>query len=151
MVEAGFKYNLSDILAAIGRVQLTRAEALLQMRRDIAARYDVAFEADDRFIIPPTGPADARHLYPLRLAAGEKMLERDDYIQRLQELGIGVSVHFIPLHSMPYYAERYELADADFPEAMNSFRHSISLPIWPGMSGEMIDRVITSVVQVAGE
>ena len=147
VVEAGYKYNLPDILAAVGRVQLSRADYLLSARRDIAQRYDEAFRADDRFLLPPTGPADARHLYPLRLTSGR--LRRDEFIEALQERGIGVSVHFIPLHTMPYYADRYGLRPDDFPAALASFEASISLPLWPGMSEVQVERVITAVRDTA--
>jgi dTDP-4-amino-4,6-dideoxygalactose transaminase len=144
VVEAGYKYNLPDLLAAVGRVQLSRAWELLRMRAEIAAAYDAAFGGDERFLVPPSGDGDARHLYPLRVharAAGS----RDERIQRLQEQGVGVSVHFIPLHTMPFYKNRYKLKEEDFPETMRSFRQEISLPIWPGMSVEQVQRVIASV------
>ncbi|OHE76098.1 MAG: UDP-4-amino-4,6-dideoxy-N-acetyl-beta-L-altrosamine transaminase [Treponema sp. RIFOXYC1_FULL_61_9] len=155
VIEAGFKYNLPDLLAAVGRAQLAKAGRMLEMRRSIAARYDQAFSSDPRFRTPPTGFADARHLYPLRLAAGmdaagtdaagTDAAGRNRMIDALQEAGIGTSVHFIPLHTMPYYAGRYKLRDGDFPNAMESFSASLSLPIWPGMSDGQVDRVIAAV------
>ncbi len=142
VVEAGYKYNLPDVLAALGRVQLTRAMDLLTMRQEIAAEYDRAFGPDERFRIPPTGDGDARHLYPLRLGEAEGMSERDRFISAMQDGGVGVSVHFIPLHTMPYYAERYGLKDSDFPNAMEQFERTVSLPIWPGMTKNQVSRVI---------
>lgn len=149
VVEAGFKYNLPDLLAAVGRAQLARAEALLSMRREIAARYDEAFGSDGRFMLPPTSPADARHLYPLRLAGPAGGERRDSFIEALQEDGVGVSVHFIPLHTMPYYAGRYGLRENDFPEALDRFRRTVSLPIWPGMTESQANRVVASVRRCA--
>ncbi|MDR1618246.1 MAG: DegT/DnrJ/EryC1/StrS family aminotransferase, partial [Treponema sp.] len=141
----GYKYNLPDIPAALGRVQLSRAWELLRMRREIAAVYDAAFAEDDRLILPPTGPGDARHLYPLRL--GPKCgIPRDRFIRRLQEKGIGVSVHFIPLHIMPYYKKAWDLQEDDFPESMRSFRQEVSLPLWPGMTGAQV-RYVTGIVK----
>jgi dTDP-4-amino-4,6-dideoxygalactose transaminase len=149
VVEAGFKYNLPDLLAAVGRVQLSRADELLALRRSIAARYDAAFRADDRFRLPPTGQADARHLYPIRLVNSNLSIGRDEFVEALQNAGIGVSVHFIPLHTMPYYADRYGLRPEDFPAALESFETTISLPIWPGMNEVQVDRVIEAVVRTA--
>jgi dTDP-4-amino-4,6-dideoxygalactose transaminase len=149
VVEAGYKYNIPDLLSALGRVQLTRALDFLELRRDIARRYDGAFGADPYFIIPPTGPGDARHLYPLRLRLDRLRLDRDGFIEKIQEQGIGVSVHFIPLHTMPYYRNRYGLREEDFPETMKSFRSVISLPIWPGMTNAQTERVITVVKSLA--
>jgi dTDP-4-amino-4,6-dideoxygalactose transaminase len=149
VVEAGYKYNLPDLLAAVGRVQLSRAWSLLSMRREIAGAYDAAFGGDKRFIIPRSGRGDARHLYPLRLNQEALPIARNDFILKLKERGVGVSVHFIPLHTMPFYKNRYQLRDDDFPETMRSFSGEISLPIWPGMSDAQIRRVIDSVRSVA--
>jgi dTDP-4-amino-4,6-dideoxygalactose transaminase len=149
VVEPGFKYNLPDVLAAIGRVQLTRALTLLEARREIARRYDEAFREEPFCIIPPSGPADARHLYPLRLKAETPGLSRDRFIDRLKDAGIGVSVHFIPLHMMPYYKKRYTLEAEDFPESLAAFKGVISLPIWPGMTNAQVEGVITAVISIA--
>jgi dTDP-4-amino-4,6-dideoxygalactose transaminase len=150
VIEAGFKDNLPDLLAALGRVQLKRAPVLLERRLAIARRYDEAFGEDRRFLIPPTGPGDARHLYPLRLRKGALSLGRDEFIRELQKRGIGVSVHFIPLHLMPYYKKRYALEPGDFPESLRSFEGVISLPIWPDMGEYHVERVIHEVKAVAG-
>jgi dTDP-4-amino-4,6-dideoxygalactose transaminase len=151
VVEAGYKYNLPDILAAIGRVQLGRAWELLKKREAIAACYDRAFGGDPRLVPPPTGPGDARHLYPLRLDPKNRALSRDRFIQKLQDGGVGVSVHFIPLHTMPYYKNRWGLEDGDFPESLRAFQRLISLPIWPGMADSQINRVIRMVKAAADE
>jgi dTDP-4-amino-4,6-dideoxygalactose transaminase len=151
VIEPGFKYNIPDLLSAIGRVQLSRTWDLLAMREDIARRYDEAFTGDEHFSLPPTGPGDARHLYPLRINPGRLLITRDEFIEKLQEKGIGVSVHFIPLHTMPYYKKRYNLKDEDFPESLASFRRVISLPIWPGMTDAQIERVIAVVKDLSLE
>jgi dTDP-4-amino-4,6-dideoxygalactose transaminase len=147
----GFKYNMPDILAAIGRAQLRRAVEFLIMRRNIARRYDEAFAADGRFLLPPTGAGDARHLYPLRLNPAAVSCPRDRFIQKLQEAGIGVSVHFIPLHIMPYYQKWYKLKREDFPESCKNFEREVSLPIWPGMREEQVRRVIDAVKNAASD
>jgi dTDP-4-amino-4,6-dideoxygalactose transaminase len=149
VVEAGYKYNLPDLLSAIGRAQLGRAEALRAMRLEIAGRYDEAFKEDPWFALPPTSPGDARHLYPLRLNLERLGVSRNEFIQALQEGGVGVSVHFIPLHRMPYYKKRYGFEDHDFPESMNAFNRVISLPLWPGMEPAQVDRVIALVKETA--
>ncbi|MDR1956148.1 MAG: DegT/DnrJ/EryC1/StrS family aminotransferase [Treponema sp.] len=150
VVAAGYKYNLPDILAALGRVQLARAGELLEMRKQIAAAYDAAFQDVACFSLPPTGPGDARHLYPLQLNLKGLSLSRDAFIEKIQAAGIGVSVHFIPLHSMPYYQNRYHLTAGDFPESMQRFQRIISLPIWAGMQRDQVERVIRVVKTIAG-
>jgi dTDP-4-amino-4,6-dideoxygalactose transaminase len=148
VVEAGYKYNLPDLLAAIGRVQLARAWELLRMREAAAAAYDAAVPAARCLLIPPPAPGDARHLYPLRLNPQQLSIGRDEFINKLKEAGIGVSVHFIPLHTMPYYKNRYQLNENDFPETIKSCYNEISLPIWPGMSADQINRVIEAVQSI---
>jgi dTDP-4-amino-4,6-dideoxygalactose transaminase len=149
VAEAGYKYNLPDLLSALGRVQLSRSRDFLALREGIAARYNEAFREDPCFTIPPTGPGNAWHLYPLRLNPGTLSLSRDEFARKLQEGGIGISVHFIPLHTMPYYRNAYSLEEGDFPEAVRSFSRVISLPIWQGMDGGMVERVITMVKALA--
>jgi dTDP-4-amino-4,6-dideoxygalactose transaminase len=150
VVEAGFKYNLPDLLACIGRVQLGRAPELLRMRQEIAAAYDEGFGGNPLFSIPPTGPGDARHLYPLRLRTEALRIGRDEFAAKLQEGGVGISVHFIPLHTMPYYRGAWGLEPEDLPRTMASFRREISLPIWPGMDRAMTGRVIDLAESIAG-
>ena len=151
VVEPGFKYNIPDILSALGRVQLRRAFDLLFMRQELARRYDDAFANDGHFTVPPTGPGDARHLYPLRLNNAGLSIGRDEFAAKMQERGIGISVHFIPLHTMPYYKKRYSLEDRDFPETLETYNKSISLPLWPGLTESQINRVITVVKDLASE
>ncbi|MDR0525414.1 MAG: DegT/DnrJ/EryC1/StrS aminotransferase family protein, partial [Spirochaetaceae bacterium] len=141
VIEAGYKYNLPDLLSALGRVQLGRAEALRKLRCEMAARYDEAFKDWGYFSLPPTAPGSARHLYPLRLNLDRLSISRNAFIEELQSAGIGVSVHFIPLHTMPYYRRQYLLEDGDFPGSMDAFSRVISLPLWPGMSSDQLERV----------
>jgi dTDP-4-amino-4,6-dideoxygalactose transaminase len=142
----GFKYYIPDILSAMGRAQLRRAMDLLAMRQEIAGRYDEAFAGC--FTLPPTAPGDARHLYPLRLNIANS---RNEFAEKLQNEGIGISVHFIPLHKMPYYKNRYSLEDGDFPETVKTYERTISLPIWPGMTEAQINRVIAVVKTTASQ
>ena len=149
VIAPGFKYNIPDILSALGRAQLRRAMDLLSMRKEIAVHYDAAFGSDEHFILPPTGPGDARHLYPLRLNLEKLTISRNEFAGKIQAEGVGISVHFIPLHIMPYYKERYSLQDMDFPETLKTYNSTISLPIWPGMNEAQINRVIQVVKDLA--
>ena len=149
VVEPGFKYNIPDILSALGRVQLKRAWDLLAMREELASYYDEAFASDEHFLIPPSGKGDARHLYPLKLNLEKLSIDRNEFAAALQQQGIGISVHYIPLHIMPYYKNRYSLKEDDFPETLKSYKRSISLPLWPGMSLAQIKRVIRVVKDLA--
>lgn len=151
IAEAGFKYNLPDLLSAIGREQLKKADRFLGERRAIADRYLSAFASDPALEMPPTHPSHAWHLFSLRLRLERLGIDRDVFIERLSERGIGCSVHFIPLHLMHYWSSRYGLSPEAFPEALAKYRRSISLPIWQGMSRAQVDRVVEAVLAVAAE
>jgi dTDP-4-amino-4,6-dideoxygalactose transaminase len=144
VVAAGYKYNMTALSAAIGREQLKKADAFLARRRKIAETYTRAFGSHPRLEIPRPAGDHAWHLYILRLV-GTVPGERDLLLNRLREEGIGVSVHYIPLHLMPYYRDLYRLEPEDFPNALDTYRRSFSLPIYPGMQDRQVDRVIRAV------
>lgn len=148
VVEAGFKYNMPDVLAAIGRVQLTRARAFLDQRRAIASRYHELLADRDYLRLPPASGESSWHLYPIRLRLERLSIDRDEFIARLAEAGIGTSVHYIPLHLMPYYRDRYGLKPDDFPVSWDAYRRAVSLPIYPGLSDESVARVAETVVAI---
>jgi len=146
IVAPGFKYNLTDIAAALGLQQLKRIDGFQRRREQIAARYDAAF-AGLPLITPPRpapGERHAWHLYVVRLADGAP-LARDRFIERLFEAGIGCSVHFIPLHLHPYWRDRYRLSPAQFPHSQHAYERLVSLPIYTRMSDADVERVIAAV------
>jgi dTDP-4-amino-4,6-dideoxygalactose transaminase len=149
VVEAGFKYNLPDLLAAVGREQLKKADLFLGERRAIASRYLEAFADHPALENPPAHPAHSWHLFSLRIRPEALNIGRDEFFERLQAAGVGVSVHFIPLHTMTYWAKRYALEPGDFPEAYEKFSRTISLPVWQGMSADQVERVILAVLETA--
>jgi dTDP-4-amino-4,6-dideoxygalactose transaminase len=149
IVAPGFKYNLTDIAAALGIHQLKRVSGFQQRRAEIARRFHEAF-ADLPLVLPP-GPArgdlHAWHLYVVRLADGAP-IDRNTFIQQLFALGIGVSVHYIPLHLHPYWRERYALTAAQFPHSQHAYERMASLPLYTKMSEADVERVIGAVRQV---
>ncbi len=148
IVEAGYKYNMTDIAAALGREQLKKADAFLESRKKIAAAYDRAFADRDYLELPPRGEGHAWHLYAPLLRAEKLGIDRDEFARRLARAGIGVSVHYIPLHLMPYWSGRYGLKPGDFPQALARYRSTLSLPIWPGMSEEQVERVASAFLAI---
>ena len=146
----GFKYNMTDIAAAIGMPQLAKAHDFHRRRRALAARYDAAL-AGLPLELPPRGRDDAHawHLYVIRLRS-EAGIERSAFIARMAELGVGCSVHFIPLHLQPYWRDTYRLRAEDFPAATASFQRSVSLPIYTRMSDEDQDRVVAAIRRLLG-
>jgi dTDP-4-amino-4,6-dideoxygalactose transaminase len=151
VLEAGYKYNMPDLAAALGLHQLARRKWLLERRRAIALRYTQAFSRLPE-VEPPPNPAHvehAWHLYMLHLRSERLSISRDDFIRALGEANIGTSVHFIPLHLHPHYRTRYQLAPQDYPNALGAYRREISLPIYPGMSEDDVADVIAAVEAVA--
>jgi perosamine synthetase len=153
--DAGFKYNLTDIAAALGLVQLERAGELLAARRELAAAYTelVSTSRVSDLIELPADAADgshAWHLYIVRLALDRIAIDRARVIGELKELGIGTSVHFIPLHLHPYYRESWGYDSRDFPVATREYERSISLPIWPGMTRGDVQRVVDGLESILG-
>ena len=146
IVAPGFKYNLTDIAAALGLHQLKRLEGFAQRRAAIAARYDEAF-ADLPLLAPPRpapGERHAWHLYVVRLTDAAP-LARDRFIERLFEEGIGCSVHFIPLHLHPYWRDRHALRPQQFPHAQHAYERMLTLPLYTRMSDADVERVIDTV------
>jgi dTDP-4-amino-4,6-dideoxygalactose transaminase len=145
VTEAGWKCNLPDILAAIGRAQLTKAQSLFEKRKAIAEKYNQAFASLDFLRLPPDGQGNAWHLYLLRIVPAKLTIGRDVFSSLLQADGIGVSLHFIPHFQMTLFKNKYALRAQDFPNALRQFETTITLPLWPGMTDDMIDRVIQAV------
>ena len=131
----GFKCNLNDILAALGRAQLKRFDSMQAKRAKAAAWYDAEFSKMDEVILPPrrTGTTHAWHLYIIRLR-GSWASRRNDVIEYLNAHGIGTSVHFIPLCLQPFWRDRFKLKARDFPNAVAAYEAAISLPMHPHLS-----------------
>ncbi|MES2091313.1 MAG: DegT/DnrJ/EryC1/StrS family aminotransferase [Pseudomonadota bacterium] len=152
IVAPGFKYNLTDIAAAMGIHQLQRVRGFQTKREHMARRYDEAL-ADLPVILPPRpqNPTDlhAWHLYVVRLS-DEATINRDELINALFADGIGVSVHYIPLHLHPYWRERYDLKPEQFPHSQKAYERMLSLPLYTKMTEADLDRVIASVRKAFG-
>lgn len=146
IIEAGFKFNLPDILAAIGVCQLKKAEAFFERRKQIVQRYNEAFRQLDFVQLPPDGEGNAWHLYLMRLKPELLTIGRNEFAARLQERGIGISVHFIPLFHFTYWKKLYKDFTAEnFPNAEAHYAATISLPLWPDMPLTDADAVIDAV------
>jgi len=147
IVAPGFKYNLTDVAAAIGLHQLKKARAFAARRTQIASLYHAAFSRMPEVIAaprPPAGELHAWHLYPLRTTARSRV-SRDRLIELLFARGIGCSVHYIPLHQQPYWRDRYGLTSAMFPHSQRVYETQLSLPIYTRMSDADVQRVIDAV------
>ena len=144
VVENGFKYNTTDVNAALGLAQLRKLDEMHAARARIAARYNHAFAGTA--VTRPVIRRDRTtcwHLYVI------KTENRDELHQALKKDGIGTSVHFIPVHKQPYYKKRYGYDDAAYPTANRIFERCLSLPIYPDMTDEQVDHVVKRVLEHA--
>jgi dTDP-4-amino-4,6-dideoxygalactose transaminase len=151
IVAPGFKYNLTDIAAALGIHQLRRAVAFQEKRQALAARYRDAL-AGLPLLLPsdaPAGDLHSWHLYAVRLDDAAP-IARDAFIEALYAAGIGCSVHYIPLHLQPYWRDRYRLDAAQFPHSQRAFERLVSLPIYTRMSEADVARVAAAAATALG-
>lgn len=151
VIEAGWKFNLPDILSAIGRVQLKKANTFFNQRKKIARKYNEAFGKNELFTVPPDGDGNAWHLYILRLNLDALKVDRDQFCSMLQQKGLGISMHFIPHFEMTFIKDRYKLKESDFPECNTKYMQSFSLPFYPSMSDDDVDYVIKTVIKTGEE
>lgn len=150
VVRPGFKYNLTDIAAALGLRQLQKLEGFQARRAEVARRYTEAFSRLGELTVPASRPevGHAWHLYVLRLNLERLSVSREQFIEEMRERRIGTSVHFIPVHTHPYYRDRYGFSAEDFPVAAAEFRRIVSLPLNPRMSDRDVEDVIEAVTDV---
>ena len=147
VVAPGFKYNLTDIAAALGLQQLKKARAFQRTRAAHRGGRTTRPSPTCRCCCRRSrraGDQHAWHLYVLRLADGAG-IERDRFIERLFDAGIGCSVHYIPLHLHPYWRERYALQPAQFPQSQQAYERMFSLPLYTRMSDADVQRVVDAV------
>jgi dTDP-4-amino-4,6-dideoxygalactose transaminase len=149
--QPGFKYNMTDIQAAMGLAQLRQLGAFQRRRREIAGLYTKAFQNVDSLETPTERPEveHAWHLYVLRLRLGALRIGRNRFIDELRARNIGTSVHFIPIHLHPYYREKYGYAPDDFPVAVGNYQRILSLPIHPRLTDSDVNDVVEAVLDVA--
>ncbi len=148
VVAPGYKYNMTDLAASIGIVQLKKANILLKKRRELAQRYIEKLSGYD-FLEPPVYREDhAWHLFVILLNLEKLKISRDEFMKKLRKRGIGCSLHFIPLHIMTYYKKRYGYKREDFPVSYRRFLRSISLPLYPNLTEEEVDFISQTVIDI---
>jgi dTDP-4-amino-4,6-dideoxygalactose transaminase len=149
----GFKYNMTDIQAALGLHQLNKLPLFHAKRRAIIDRYQTAFRSREELELPSERKdiEHAWHLYVLRLNLDRAGISRDQFIDEMRDRNIGCSVHFIPIHLHQYYREKYQYRPEDFPVALREYRRMVSLPLSPRMTEEDVNDVISAVTSVLHE
>ncbi len=146
----GWKCNMPDLAAALGLAQLSRLDAMTDQRRAIAKLYLQAFQEQDYFecLLERPECEHAWHLFVMKLRPGVLRIERDQFLQEMNEHGVSTSVHFIPLHMHTYYREKYGYQPEDCPVSLSVYQNSFSLPIYSAMTIEEAERVISVVMEI---
>ncbi len=147
IIAPGYKYNLTDIAASLGIHQLARAEEMRQEREGITRRYLEALRGVGEIELPleHVDRIHSWHLFPIKLRLARLSINRNIFIEKLKQAGVGCSVHWRPLHLHPYYQETFGWRSEDFPVATALWERLISLPIFPGMRDEEVEHVIRTV------
>ena len=150
IIAPGFKYNLSDIAAAIGLHQVRKANAFHARRSDLALHYTRSLREVEEVIVPRVQPdrVHSWHLYSIRLRLDRLGIDRAQFIAELKERGIATSVHWLPLHMHPYYRENYGYRPGDFPTAAALYPQLVTLPLYPAMSEEDVGRVCEAIKDI---
>jgi len=153
ILSPGFKYNLTDIAAALGLAQLKKCDRFWKTRERYAALYNEGFRDLPEIVCPSAAShvQHAWHLYVIQLELDRLRITRNEFIHRLQQAGVGCSVHFIPLHLHPYYRETFGYQPEDFPVASSMFQRILSLPLYSKMTQEDVARVIEIVRNLVKE
>lgn len=148
--EPGFKYNMTDVQAAMGVAQLRKLDRFQARRREIVAAYNLAFQQVDALELPVERPEveHAWHLYVLRLRLDALRISRNQFIDELTALNIGTSVHFIPIHIHPFYQRKYQYTANQFPVAHQAYERMLSLPLHPMLTDADVSDVVGAVLDV---
>ena len=152
VVAPGFKYNMTDLAAAMGIHQLKKAWSFQQRRQAMAERYDRELSGLP-ITLPPQanyGDIHAWHLYVIQLQSNAG-IQRDRFIEEMIKMGIGCSVHFIPLHLHPYWRDAYKLKPEDFPNALAAYQSAVSLPLYTKMTDDDQTRVIAAIKEILND
>ena len=149
MQDLGFNYRITDIQCALGLSQLTKLDRFIARRRAIAGRYTEAFAASPLLVVPrqEADRKNAWHLYVLRLRLDRMAKTRRQVFEELRAKGVGVHVHYIPLHLQPYYRDRFAYGRGDFPEAEAYYDSALTVPLFPALTDDECDRVIKAVLE----
>jgi dTDP-4-amino-4,6-dideoxygalactose transaminase len=149
----GYKYNMTDVQAALGLHQLRKLTQFHNRRSAIVQSYTAAFSQREELQVPPErcDVQHAWHLYVLRLKPDRTEITRDQFLEAMRSRNIGCSVHFIPIHLLRYYREKYRFEPRDFPVALGAYQRMVSLPLSARMTEQDVDDVITAVTGILDE
>lgn len=152
IIAPGYKFNLPDILAAIGCCQVDRAQLFYEQRKRIVDMYNQAFSKLDFIKLPPDDEGNSWHLYLMRIIPEKLKITREEFAKKMQEAGLGISVHFIPIFHFTYWRKLYpDFTAENFPNAERQYNNTISIPLFPDMTDEQAQLVIDTVIKIGNE
>ena len=152
IIAPGYKFNLPDILAAIGCCQVDRAQLFYEQRKRIVDMYNKAFSKLDFIRLPPDGEGNSWHLYLMCIIPEKLKITREEFAKKMQEAGLGISVHFIPIFHFTYWRKLYpDFTAENFPNAERQYNNTISIPLFPDMTDEQAQLVIDTVIKIGNE
>jgi dTDP-4-amino-4,6-dideoxygalactose transaminase len=146
----GYKCNMTDIQASLGLHQLKKLSGFQNRRHEVVKAYNEVFMNMPEIEIPTERPdvESAWHLYTLRLNLERLSIDRTRFIEEMNAMGIGTSVHFIPIHLHPYYRDKYRFGPEDFPVAFENYKRIVSIPLHPRLSDEEVERIVEAVQDI---
>lgn len=152
IIAPGYKFNLPDLLAALGCCQVDRSNLFFEQRKKIVEKYNKAFSKLDFIQLPPDGEGNAWHLYLLRIIPEKLTISREEFAKKMQAAGLGISVHFIPIFHFTYWKELYpDFTAENYPQAEDHYQRTISIPLYPDMTEDAAQLVIDTVTQIGME
>lgn len=152
IIAPGYKFNLPDLLAALGCCQVDRANLFFEQRKKIVEKYNKAFSKLDFIQLPPDGEGNAWHLYLLRIIPEKLTISREEFAKKMQAAGLGISVHFIPIFHFTYWKELYpDFTAENYPQAEDHYQRTISISLYPDMTEDAAQLVIDTVTQIGME
>ncbi|GAB6282484.1 MAG: UDP-4-amino-4,6-dideoxy-N-acetyl-beta-L-altrosami ne transaminase [Ignavibacterium sp.] len=151
MQSLGYNYRITDIQSALGSSQLKKLDRFVERRNEIADYYNESFSGDDRFIIPHVEKniKHAYHLYPLQIKFNELKISKKDFFEKMREQNIGLQVHYIPVHTQPYYKNNFGFKEGEYPIAEEFYKKEVSIPIYPSLENEDLEYIVKTIKRLA--
>lgn len=151
MHDLGFNYRVTDFQCALGLTQLAKLDNFLTSRSAAARYYDKAFESDERFIVPRVqrNVTHAYHLYPLQIDFSKTQTDKMQFFASMKNSGIMLQVHYVPVHTQPYYMKNYGFSRGDFPVAESFYKREVSIPMYPGLQPEDLEYIVERIKTLA--
>ena len=149
ITELGFKYNMTDVSASFALWQWQFIKTWQLRRREIVNLYAKGLKGIKGILLPTIDKNHAMHLYVIRLNLDLWKISRNDFVDKMNKRGIGLAVHYKPIHHLTYYKRIYRLKNDDYPRANVLFNSIISLPIYPLLSNKEVDYIIGCINELS--